>query len=361
MKDTLIPKYPKSINRSLSNMAFTRMRRNRNIYNTNTAIGRAIRLARNRSMTRTMTQRKRTSGYGVTSQHDSKLIYRKKSMPRYKKRRWRAFKSKVNAVAEKEMGSRTVVFNKSLTFSNTTSGNQVVASVYLYGQASTSSHASDLSNISALENAGNPTAAAGITVDPSTKYLFQSGVLDITVRNATTRDTGTVFDSAAKMEVDIYECTMRTGAEESGTVLQTIEQAFGDNKTRTPGLNGAGAEIDYTLRGVTPFDLTYVLSRWGIKIWKKTKFQVPNGETFSYQIRDPKRHTMTQRDLSAKDGFNRPGVTRVLFITAKVAPGLTVGAGAGVYQESIIIGCTRKYLYKIEGANEDRTAYQQNT
>ena len=84
---------------------------------------------------------------------------------------------------------------------------------------------------------------------------------------------------------------------------------------------------------------------------------VPNGEVFTYQVRDPKRRSFLQKDMNQMEGYNRPGATRIVYFVAKLVPGLTVGSTNGTFQEQLYIGCTRKYLYKIEGNNDDRTGY----
>lgn len=301
-----------------------------------------------------------TSGNGITAQHDRRTIYVKKRMPRGRRRRWRKFVQRVNFVNEKDMGTRTAVFNVSQSFSNNASGFQCVGSVALYGQKSTTSYYNDLSNIGALENAGNPTAAAGVTVDNTSKFRFQSAVLDITFRNESGVSNGTVYqyDSRGTMEVDIYECTVGDGAEETGTSYQTFESLLATN-TSVQKLANASAAVAYNQRGVTPFDLTYALGRWKIRVLKKTKYVLNNGQCATYQMRDPRRRSCQSKDLLNQDGFNRPGWTKVLFFVAKLVPGNPLGVvtGSGNWQEQLDIGITRKYMYKIEGVNEDRSSW----
>lgn len=70
--------------------------------------GRLTRRVTNRvvnAYTQTTRRKRLTTGRGVTNQWDRTLIYKKKSMPRWKKRAWKRFSQKVNAVAEKSLGS----------------------------------------------------------------------------------------------------------------------------------------------------------------------------------------------------------------------------------------------------------------
>jgi len=297
----------------------------------------------------------------VTTQRDSKFVYAKKRMPRGRRRRWRNYVRRVHAVSEKELGSRTVVRNFTSAWTNPESTNHVIAEVHLYPQRGTTDIADDMYIISGLENLSDPTAAAGDTISPSTKILFQSGVLDVTIKNASgvRGDPASLItpSSELKMEVDVYEVSIRTNTEETGATYVNLTTLLNNNTTYTGPIGGTGTELNLAFRGVTPFDMTYALSRWGIRIWKKTKYLIPNGDVITYQIRDPRRHVTTLRDLGARDGFNRPGWTRSLLIVGKVIPGYTVGSTEGTVAERLLIGSTRKYLYKIEGVNEDRTRY----
>lgn len=303
-----------------------------------------------------MTKRRKntTSGVGVTTQHDARLIYRKRTMPAFKKRAWKGFVRKVNAVSEKELGNRTVVFNISEARNNTTSGNCADGAFYLYPFVSTTSYANDIANVSGFENTLDPTAAAGVTIDPSSKYLFQSAVLDLTVRNTSKGNGGTATENP-RMELDVYEITM--SRDKGNYNVNNFLEVLNTNVTTTRSIGGGGTEIIRNQRGVTPWELSFALSRFGLKIWKKTKYTLSQGETFTYQVRDPKRYQITRNELSTVNGFNRRGMTRIIYMQGKLVPGLTVGSAVDTYTESFTVGLTRKYMYKVEGVNDDRTQY----
>ena len=296
------------------------------------------------------------SGRGLTFQHDRQFIYRKKRMPRRLRKRWGRFVRKVRAVDERGLGTRTVVFNK--TFSgtyeqNSTAGNQIVSAFALYGNKSSVSQYDDLNQISALENTGNPTEAAGDTVDKTTKYLFQSAVMDMTIRN--TSGDGAVLNDLITLELDIYEISVRYKGYDTTNGSYIHLKSFFDIATGdTKNIGGAGVDIQLTDRGVTPFDIPMALSRYKIKIWKKTKFFLRNAQTLTYQIRDPGRHSITHEELVEGAGCNRIGWTKHVLIIAKAVPGIDVGP---TKKEIISVGVTRKYMYKIEGMRDDRDRY----
>lgn len=327
--------------------------------NARRGLGRAVRgRFRSRGTQTTIRRKRQTSGIGVTTQHDERRIYTKHTMPRRKKKAWKKFRSKVLAVAEKDLGSRTVVFNKLIQFTNTTANNQGLGYMALYSGGGTGdSFMSDVTNMAGLENfAADPTYAAGTSVAQTSRWIFKSAVLDVTFRNTSTFTALATPSPAseAKLEVDVYEILSNknwdTGAGSYSDITSVL--AYGDSITQR--LDGAGTGISVSLRGTTPWDLPAALSYWRLKILKKTKFFVPNGDTFTYQIRDPRRHVMMQDRMSKVDGGNCVGLSRHLLVVFKLVPGLTVGVGAGTYQENLYCGLTRKFFYKLEGASEDR-------
>lgn len=336
------------------------------------------------TMTTTRNRRGVRSGIGVTTQHDRRLVYKKRRMPRRKRKAWKKFTNKVNAVAEKDYGTRSIVFNRQTTTTNSSSnptGQQQVLTFGLYGnQSSTEVQLNDLQYISKLENdTGTVSGDAGIAVKDSTLFYFKSGILDLTIRNVSTLTTQvtptniTEINGNCKVELDLYEISISKQLYEKSQDNSTFS-AYGsiescitsmlNEETVINDLNITG-EIKITpqSRGFTPFDATYALSRYGIKIWKKTKYFMPAGDTITYQVRDPKRHVMSRRGLSSIAGCNRPGITRFIFMVAKLVPGLTQGPNTEVGNAQLVLsyGMTRKYTYKVEGANDDRNEYVAQT
>lgn len=327
--------------------------RGRRYYRAAQRLGRQARQMRGRRFAR--------SGVGVTFEDDRKTIYRRKRMPFRKRKAWRNFNRKVKTVAEKNLGTRTVVFNTSFDFINANAGEQVVGYCALYGLESPNTFLNDLKYISNLENRGNPTQALGITVDDNTKFFFHSGILDITMRNIS-GDTGSeeTLISWMTLETDVYEIVFSRRAVSGSTNYDNIEGLFSASLEPVIDDNNAVGEVVVTLddRGATPWDFPSILSRYGMKILKKTKYFIRSGQTATYQIRDPKRRVAPTQSISTTDaGFNKPGWTRHVLIIAKSVPSQNP-LGVNV-REILRVGMTRKYTYKIEGANEPRSLYVQ--
>ena len=94
----------------------------RNAFNRRSYSRPAKRQRMNRSFRGAGGGRRGSSGVGVTNQHDRAFVYRKKRMPRRRGKRWMKFSRKVHFVAEKDLGTRTIVMNGSRQIFNTTSG-----------------------------------------------------------------------------------------------------------------------------------------------------------------------------------------------------------------------------------------------
>lgn len=305
-------------------------------------------------------KRHQSSGKGVTTQHDSRMIYRKKGMPKGRKCRWKRFTKRVHAVSEKALGAQTVVFNKTFVLSNSTAQEQAYGSLCLYGNKSTSSAYNDLTAIRDRHKAPGATVTMqqisdvglGSNLNHTSKFLFQSAVLDITFRN--TSGDGTTLNSEMTLEVDVYECTWGTKAVDGVTALNSLDEAFDAGALITTSIGQQGGSIVPEKRGITPWEIPQALSQWRIKILKKTKYFVPNNGQFTYQTRDPARHTITADKIEDNIGCNIPGLTKWIYITAKTLPGITVSP---TKQERLTMGVTRKYMYKIRGEASRRDYY----
>lgn len=311
-----------------------------------------------------------TSGRGVTFEHDRQGIYRKKKMPYGKKKRWMSFKRKVYAASEKSLGSRTVLFNATFQHAQSTAQKQGVESFCLYGWSSNigppnRGFNNDLSYIANLENeAANLGALQGNLMSKDAKFMFQSAILDLTIRNTSQKDGQ--IDPDATIELDIYEMTMRKKSEIEASDFGSLKEVF-TTLTNQYGIQNnntalTGPVIRIEDRGATPWELTTPLSDLGVRIWKKTKFFLRAGQTCTYQVRDPKRHVAEKRYLDdggivGSQGFNKPGWTKNILLIFKTIPGIIVGADPGKTQQQIDVGCTRKYMYKVRGLTESRSIY----
>lgn len=272
------------------------------------------------------------SMFGVTSQRDAILQYRRKPMPWRKKRKWVNFVKKVHAVSQKDEGTKVVIRNNTITCSwdNT---DQFACCTTLYGlRGSDTSFSVGNADLNAIMGAD---AAA----DTQWEHVrFTSAIMDVTLCN-----TG-----ANRLEIDIYE--IGYGGRQSG---QNLLSDLASSLTSAP-LPGTGyAAVTTATRGFTPFEAP-AFSAKGYRIFKKTKYFIPPNEILTYQMRDPKDRRIDGAQVwSVGVGTNAQMsyVTKNLLIIGKAVPGSSF-AGAGD-QNIYTVGVTRTYKYKDPGENTD--------
>lgn len=316
-----------------------------------------------RSRTVNATRRRNTFKGGILggTNADQRNIYRKKSMPRKKKRRWRKFVQRVHAVADKDLGLQTVLINDQIRQTNgSTAISQNTLGLALYSNTSANAFLNDMQQIFDGENQTTTlstpvTHGSGTAVRPNSKMFFVSAVMDVTVRNSSTlRTADSTYEARpeAAIELDLYTLYMRKESGDELTNYANVSAMF--NAYDDDEIAGSGIGFNINDRGATPFELPSALGRWGVKILNKKKYFIPNQSTITFQIRDPKRRSCYLGDLDKLESWNRPGWTKVYFMIYKLVPGLSLGSNIGFYQCNIDVGCTRKYGYKLEGRTENR-------
>lgn len=316
---------------------------------------------------------KAVRGYnGITQQHDQATVYRKKTMPRYKKRKWRAFVKKVNAVHEKELGVARYLFNDKFDITNAaaqgnpgfgTVGLQNIYAAHLYGGTrgngsitGFNTGTSDLLEIwakapvSTSYTGAPPPAGEFLNQQPgnTSKLKFISAILDMTV---TADGSNTV-----PLEIDLYHIAYRKNWNNdlaAGTIGNSTYDEQMDQYVQfgRPMLDSAGAvdpQLRLRYRGTTPFEMSEALSAMGIKIIKKTKHFTPPGSTFTYQIRDPKSHIMDfYKFNSGSGGAYLKGLTQTVLLVVK--PTYYSSLDTFGYH----VGCTRTYKVSRDDVIED--------
>lgn len=260
---------------------------------------------------------KNYSGGGVTVQHDVTTQYRRKKMPRFKKRRYRKSYNLFKSHLLKSKSTRSQVFNNQIQANAGGANQQLWCTAALYGNLGVSSGSevgfADMSELAANE---------GLVGGPSpvlSKYLFSSAVLDLTYTNI----------GGSTNEVDVYVIYY------NGKKLFTnFNDALTQAETATPVIGTSG--ILRSQRGVTPFELPQLL-RFGFKIYSKKKYLVRPGESFTYQKRDPRNRYYSTAYQQPNSAFDKK-THMILFVTKSVDTEAS---------PSCRIGVTRTYKYKI--------------
>lgn len=291
-----------------------------------------IRKRPNSGGSNTNTKRRRvTDGIGVTSQFDKTLIYRKKKMPYRKKKSWVNFSRKVRAVLEKEQGTKTVLYNTSISEQNAV-GQQAILTIGMYTSAG-------LVDVPAGNYCGLRDLLVMVANDPmdlTGKVKCKSAVLDVTFTADPQNEVAT--------ELDVYELWFN-GKECNYTSVNGI---FAQAAANTGTISGAGTQLTIVDRGVTPFELPNAFSIGHFSIAKKMKYFLGSGTSCTYQIRDPRTHIFTKSDIGDDVGLSpSKKCCRILYAIFKPVIG-------GAYQNRVYAGCTRKYSYAITEQTADK-------
>lgn len=282
------------------------------------------------AITRATRGKRGTHGVGVTTQFDKKTVYVKRRMPRRRRRQWAKFSRKVRAVNLKTLGTDQAILN-SQAFINMLPtqdiwATQMYVPVHLYGRHGSFTYNGTLYPY--VDELGTGDLYKLFVTDYSysgtQKILMKSAILDVTFNNTST--------SGASLEVDAYE--IGYWAEDKIDYTSFVE-AQDAALANTPG------SLSLTNRGVTLFDLP-LLSRNGMKIYKKTKYILSPGQAATYQIRDPKNRVIDMYRLRETDTkFMFKGMTRTVILVAKGIPTTNLNA-----QECFMrVGATRTYKW----------------
>lgn len=272
------------------------------------------------------------SGVGITGQHDKQVQYRKRWMPKYKKRKWVNFVRRVTAVADRQKGRRTFVFNR-LGDNTTTYTLQGYMCSVLYGrngvnESTTTQFQSGMSDLYDIFNQSGYSS--------TTKLKMLSACLDLTYSNKGT----------AAVEMDLYEVAFN-----KATTYPNFKEAsdIAENDTTTVGTWTALNLFD---RGVTLFDIPQLIRTTGMQILKKTKVFVPSGGTTTYQMRDASDWFVTKEYATNSTATGTPGPAGLGgFILPKKTKGViavyktVVGSVANA---QVACGVTHRYSVKFD-------------
>lgn len=270
-----------------------------------------------RSRTTTKQKSKNTSEPGVTNEYQVKTIYRRRRMPRYKKKKWVSFYKKTSAVIDSRLATKTMLINDAYDVTNVIN-EQTFSAYMLYGL-----YGQDKNGF-----AGNSDVARVLQNYPVTSTaIFKSAIMDMTLVNK-----GTI-----SLEVDLYHVVFWK---------KNNDKNFDDTVTRAVAetdLTAGTTTLSLKTRGATPFDIPQIMRQTGMKILKKIKYFLGAGNCATYQIRDARNRrfptSALPANLAVNEEFILPGWTQGIIVVHKPVAGFQNQAAP------ISIGCTRKYAY----------------
>lgn len=230
----------------------------------------------------------------VTAQHEYTTVYRKKRMPGRKRKAWKRFVRKTQAVALKEAPLRS--FAHAYANNIYAGPNQCgYSSVSMYGDngpaavqgnATTSGKGAMNSMWTLLNN------VYGVN-GPARKIRMESACNEITLKN---------ISSTNAVIVEMYYFRARKLLEADSVSNMAVEDYYAEGFGSMEQGYNIGS-ISAVTHGTTPFQST--LFTRNFKIWKKVRVQLGGGEVASFQMRDPRNHLINTSDVYRYAGTPR--------------------------------------------------------
>lgn len=311
-------------------------------------LGRLARYGFTAAAARSAVRAQQRSGQGVTVQKDRANIYRRKRAPRRTRFRRRKANRLFRSKLMKMKGSRTLITNKQVVAANLANKQMVISFVLYGGRADGAGSATargyddmeDLRKRDYLlgDNSGDLQARVA---GGECRWFTKTGIMDMTIQNTSEGGIG--------IEMDIYEFYCGVMDQGAGPDVETAIQFYNQDVIMQGASSAKMETMEQTDRGTTPFEFGGPMSKFRMKITRKTKYFIPYGDVITYQIRDSK---LRQFDHSVYRN-NSPTTrhTRGVYIVAKPLP---------AQADSVItfnVGCTRKYKYFVDMSHTVRAAY----
>lgn len=305
------------------------------------AIRTAIDLAKTGYDIYTTYKSKRKNGsYPVSSNHENRTLYKRKPMPKGKKKSWLRFKKKVTAVANSN-AKKIEIYHKDAIDLSHGQDSQNSGDFSLYTGYNTSFSATqDLKRCFQVAAQNNTSDFA----TASECLYFKSAVMNVTFYNA--------GDQPAY--IDLYWFYSTKSSIDTPHTLYTRGLA-----TAPSGLNeGTGVGVAKTSGtfGAQPF-MSRSFCQYN-KIYKVTKHLIPPSNTIEFQIKDPKNHLIKIPKIEMSDDIlsQVKGLTQGFLAVTYGVPNNPAG-GAGQYGDAGTIYCRREVTYKfhqIDAGSKER-------
>lgn len=282
---------------------------------------------------------KQTNTGFLSTQYDVKQQYRRRRMPRRKRRAWVKKIRMVNTITNKKLGSQFQIL-RSRVIATAAADTQTSFSCGIYGENGVPATSSDI-GIADLFELNNLSGDTGV----NNNWWLKSGVIDIEISNVGT-------DAAANpFTVDCYEIVCRRTVNTQGGVAPAGPNDMfitGFAATQQPIL-GTNSLISPILPGVTPFQNSIFCTHF--KILKKTRVLVSVGQATHFMFRDAKDRRYRYESSS------RPVCSPMLYHGFLfILQGVTTSTA---YSGAISASCTaiRYYDYVREDTNTTAAGY----
>lgn len=288
----------------------------------------------------------------LTYDNDFKTDYRYKRMPRRKRRAWKKFTKKVNAVVNKQLGLKKHLFSH-VTRDSAPTGSTYYGNAMLY---TPDARVNDLSaDMGTFFREMFPAAVFdnmnvfGVA-DAQKVIRFESAQLEVTWRNV----------GSNPVIIDLYyvKCRRDFGLTSSdvlnningifvlGFQKQGLVEDLEDNST--PFSTGQLA----TQYGTTPFQSPLFCQHY--KIYSKRKITIAPGNTVSKTLKDPKNRYINSGEQRAS--ICKRNQTHGYFWQFYGVPGLGEDLPVHCTSADIITSVTKKYAYYLPVSGKDQAS-----
>lgn len=224
--------------------------------------------------------KKDTTGRLLSYQHDQALRYRRKSMPRRRRRAWVRFTRKVRHVDLQMQPLQ--VFTEEYTYNQTTSANQGAAWGRILGATYISGVAGRPLNdeiFQIFKNAYNLTLVSQCV---PYKLFVKSMCMDVQIRN----------NGSSNAILDVYIVKNRSKFASASYIDDQYVAALGELQA-----TASGGTVTATKTALTPFDAPNFCSYW--KILSKREINLGSGQTTTMQLRSAINRHVEGKELQS--------------------------------------------------------------
>ena len=268
----------------------------------------------------------------TTAQHEYSTVYRKKRMPKGKRKAWKKFVRKTTAVSMKNLPLQTYVYSESNNiYAAANTSSYYYAGLYgLNGAArvlgtATSSGTGATNQINTLFAQNFSGGVFGKQI------LCESACMDFTIRNLTANTVIIeMYYVRPKRDIDDQEFAVKFRLEDIYTT------SFNSNE-----IGSNIGSVAATTLGTTPFNAPYFCRHF--EITRKLRVQLGGSEVYSSQIRNPKNYKINYSDVE-KYAMKRGMASGIFFqIYGQPQSGILAGNGTDVASVKIMLTQTHNW------------------
>lgn len=278
-------------------------------------------------------RRKFATPHPITGEHDSRTVYRRKRMPRRRRRQWVSFVRRTKAVIQKSLAPSFLIRLRQQTVTSLSGKQSQYSGHVALGVNSFSD--TNFQDLSAIRDRVNAFAATGGPVTSWQPDRFQ-----VTGWMCETQITNTGAETAY-IDLYYYRTKRDVASVVGGNVFGGITAAW-QHGLSSLGTNApvGGSSLDISDYGVTPFNNTY-LPRF-ITFYRKTRVKLGPGGVTQVETRSGKNYWVNWDAVAEKSMVRN--MTEGIYMVAYGTPNLVDTIAAPV---SLSCSTNINYTYRV--------------